>query len=1015
MSVLNHIGLCLCLVSILAACGGGSSGGGSNPPPATTHTVSVAETTGGSVAPNSARVASGQSTQFTLTPEAGYSIDSATGCGGSLDGNIYQTGPINDACTITVNFAPGSLGAPEGFALEPDNEQLSLSWDSVSGASGYNLYYASEAGVTPDNYTSLEGGARIEDIESPYVLTGLVNATTYYLVVTAYNVSDESEPSLELSANPGPTEISIDVDTSIEPAQSTVEDAEGVSRPVGRMVDGGGVATDFLLNELVIYTDDEAKVNNIMGRWSGSLLKKVEMEDGFSTYRIAIDPSTADAAAMITTLNELYPDASGLFQASSDAAAKLLAIAYTEMHQEQISVFPNFVASPQDIRSGSTTEAATSGDGDYSSDAFEWTYMNQGSAQDIGVGAAWQAMERGGRFSNKVSIMIMDGGFSPSVDFPTNRQIIGRGWNIPNASDCSGGNPCPWHGTHVATAAMGVPDNNVGVAGPAGPVGRLIAVQFSTNVVDIIETLAETISTLPQVQIINMSFSLELGAGWDVASRIFCFFCPTPSEILSGITSSVTGSNKLIFASAGNAGSDVDARNGLGIEGGITLPCELDTVICVGGMAHNSASLDGGSNFGSLTDNNSVDIYGPFTVWRGADPDAPADAARKIHGTSFSSPFVAGVAALVWAADPSLTSQQVWAIVRDTAHVGGVGVTGHQRRINAFGAIEEVLAGEPPTVTLNSSATVPLNREWSITAVVSDSEYGGSCPPVACPLSWSPEPDRIVGNTAFYRFDTAGNTSVTVTVEDLVGQTTSASDSVNVINSPPVVNISQPTSSSTIYVGQEVQLLGSATDINEGPDPGPGNLSCTWTSSNASDTYFPRTGSCNRRPTFASTGSRTITLTATDPEGLSSSESVTITVSPAPDNLPPTISMGNLSPDASNYDDGYNWETTLTANASATDPEGDNPITYIWRATSFEPDSTTVWRSNVQLSSSTSSGNLSWTPSSANLNDLLGSFAQLNSCYSGQVVRLTLEARDSLGNPSFRSLPDIKVYRCVLL
>ncbi|HEY7775330.1 MAG TPA: fibronectin type III domain-containing protein, partial [Kineobactrum sp.] len=183
----------------------------------------MAETDGGTVSPSSANVTSGQSTQFTLTPDADYSIGSATGCGGSLDGNTYQTGPINAACTITVSFISGSLDAPEGFSLEPDNEQLSLSWDAVSGASGYNLYYASEAGVTPANYASLSGGTRIEGVESPYVLTGLVNTNTYYLVVTAYNASGESSPSLELSANPGPTELILEVDTGVEPAQSTLD------------------------------------------------------------------------------------------------------------------------------------------------------------------------------------------------------------------------------------------------------------------------------------------------------------------------------------------------------------------------------------------------------------------------------------------------------------------------------------------------------------------------------------------------------------------------------------------------------------------------------------------------------------------------------------------------------------------------------------------------------------------------------------------------------------------------
>ena len=45
-----------------------------------------------------------------------------------------------------------------------------------------------------------------------------------------------------------------------------------------------------------------------------------------------------------------------------------------------------------------------------------------------------------------------------------------------NIFNCSGGSPCPWHGTDVAGAAMGIPDNQFGSAGPAGPVAEPILV-----------------------------------------------------------------------------------------------------------------------------------------------------------------------------------------------------------------------------------------------------------------------------------------------------------------------------------------------------------------------------------------------------------------------------------------------------------------------------------------------------------------------------------------------------------
>ncbi|MCX7783497.1 MAG: S8 family serine peptidase, partial [Meiothermus sp.] len=432
-----------------------------------------------------------------------------------------------------------------------------------------------------------------------------------------------------------------------------------------------------------------------------------------------------------------------------------------------------------------------------------------------------------------------------------------------------------------------------------------------------------------------------------------------------------------------------------------------------GGMAHDATARDAGSNFGSTRDDNSVDIYGPYWLWVGFDPDNRANQARLRAGTSYASPFVAGVAALVWAANPSLNAGQVWAILRDTAHVGGVGVRGHERRVNAFAAVSRALevGTSGPSIALSGSANANLNREWSVTANVTDFA-GNNCPPVYCPLSFDPAPTRIVGNTAYYRFNTVGSRTVRVSARDLLNREGSATQAVNVVNTPPVVSISQPSSGAGFFVGQSVQLLGSATDLNEGPDPGPGPLTCVWSVS-PSSAGFPRTG-CNTTASFSTTGTRTLTLTATDPQGLSTSASVSITINPAPANLPPDITLGSLSPGVNYNSDGYTWTTPLSASASASDPEGNTPITYTWRATSYAPggSTSTVFASNVVVSGPTTiSGNLAWTPSNT---PSLFAACSVTNAYNGQIVRLTLTATDSLGNSSTRSLPDIKVYRCTL-
>ena len=69
------------------------------------HTVTSLAGTGGSISPESSQlVDDGTTTSFTLTPDAGYSIYAVTGCNGTLNNNIYTTGPITADCTVLAFF-----------------------------------------------------------------------------------------------------------------------------------------------------------------------------------------------------------------------------------------------------------------------------------------------------------------------------------------------------------------------------------------------------------------------------------------------------------------------------------------------------------------------------------------------------------------------------------------------------------------------------------------------------------------------------------------------------------------------------------------------------------------------------------------------------------------------------------------------------------------------------------------------------------------------------------------------
>ena len=105
----------------------------------------------------------------------------------------------SEVWSFTVSTQPGvAPSAPANVTAAAGDGQVSISWDSVSGATSYNIYWATWSGVAKTDY---EG--KIEDIaETPYTETDLTNDTTYYYVVTAENSYGEGDESDEINATP---------------------------------------------------------------------------------------------------------------------------------------------------------------------------------------------------------------------------------------------------------------------------------------------------------------------------------------------------------------------------------------------------------------------------------------------------------------------------------------------------------------------------------------------------------------------------------------------------------------------------------------------------------------------------------------------------------------------------------------------------------------------------------------------------------------------------------------------
>ena len=91
----------------------------------------------------------------------------------------------------TVSTVPA---IPIGITAAGGTQQVTISWPTTSGATSYNVYYSTTAGVTISNGTKITGAT------SPYTQTGLLGGTTYYYIVTAVNSVGESTASAQVTA-----------------------------------------------------------------------------------------------------------------------------------------------------------------------------------------------------------------------------------------------------------------------------------------------------------------------------------------------------------------------------------------------------------------------------------------------------------------------------------------------------------------------------------------------------------------------------------------------------------------------------------------------------------------------------------------------------------------------------------------------------------------------------------------------------------------------------------------------
>ncbi len=237
-----------------------------------------------------------------------------------------------------------------------------------------------------------------------------------------------------------------------------------------------------------------------------------------------------------------------------------------------------------------------------------------------------------------------------------------------------------WHGTHVASIFGATTNNGIGISG----ISRYNHVK--------IMTIRFGLDAMSEIQAIN--FAKNNGAKVINASFAGDSFIQAEKNAIDAFPG-------IVVTAAGNGGDDAIGDNNDAVP---TYPCNYasNNVICVGAST-SADTLASFSNYGE-----SVDIVAPGESIRGIQQDSYF---YNGSGTSYSSPFVAGTAALLYAHNTSASITTIReTLLKSSDHFISLSKKiGCSRRLNSNIALQNLIATKIPT----ESCPTPVYRFWS--------------------------------------------------------------------------------------------------------------------------------------------------------------------------------------------------------------------------------------------------------------------------------------------------------------
>jgi subtilisin family serine protease len=280
-----------------------------------------------------------------------------------------------------------------------------------------------------------------------------------------------------------------------------------------------------------------------------------------------------------------------------------------------------------------------------------------------------------------------------------------HGWDVCNDSNTLHEPVEDYHGTAVAGVIAARQDGS-GVVGVA-PGARIMGLRFLTGTDPFLSNCADDVHAILAIQ-----YATEMGADVINAS----WGGPEPGD--GALRAAIEASGIPFIASAGNGGGDFEGDD---IDDGdptteSSYPAGYDSPnLIVVAANDNRGRLAGFSNYGRR----SVDLAAPGVSILA--PVADSTVSEYFDGTSFSAPYMSGVAALVLSEQPGMTPQSLRARLMSsgTPLASMAGKTASGRLLNAVNALD-FIAPTPGVVTVR-----PLGgRSLGPSSVVARVEWG---------------------------------------------------------------------------------------------------------------------------------------------------------------------------------------------------------------------------------------------------------------------------------------------------